>query len=73
MVPSEEPVEHLSALYVEDDDRLARLTAQYLRSHGVEVTVVPRGDQALSEARSAHSCRYMRSPAFPPLAPELRA
>ena len=53
MVPSEEPVEHLSVLYVEDDDRLARLTAQYLRSHGVEVTVVPRGDQALSEVLRA--------------------
>jgi DNA-binding response OmpR family regulator len=53
MSPSEDPVEHLSVLYVEDDDRLARLTAQYLHSHGVEVTVVRRGDQALSEVLRA--------------------
>src|SRR5262249_12899048 len=33
----------------EDDERLARLTSQYLASHRVEVTVVARGDLALSE------------------------
>jgi DNA-binding response OmpR family regulator len=36
-------------VYVEDDDRLARLTTQYLQSHRVEVHVVTRGDQALPE------------------------
>ncbi len=53
MSVSEEPIEHLSVLYVEDDERLARLTAQYLRSHGVEVSVVARGDQALTEVLRA--------------------
>jgi len=32
-------------LYVEDDDRLAQLTAKYLESHGVRVVV---GDGASS-------------------------
>jgi DNA-binding response OmpR family regulator len=41
--------ELLTVLYVEDDERLARLTSQYLKSHGVEVTVVPRGDLAVAE------------------------
>jgi len=36
-------------LYVEDDERLARLTAQYLKSHGVDVHVIDRGDLALDE------------------------
>jgi DNA-binding response OmpR family regulator len=36
-------------VYVEDDDRLARLTTQYLRGHGVEVHVVNRGDLAVAE------------------------
>jgi len=36
-------------VYVEDDDRLARLTSQYLRSHHIEVHVVPRGDLAVAE------------------------
>ena len=39
----------LSVLYVEDDERLARLTAQYLTSHGVTVALVGRGDLALAE------------------------
>jgi DNA-binding response OmpR family regulator len=39
----------LRVVYVEDDDRLARLTAQYLSSHRVEVTVVARGDRAVAE------------------------
>ena len=46
---SDDSAEHLNIVYVEDDERLARLTAQYLRSHGAEVTVVTRGDLALSE------------------------
>lgn len=36
-------------VYVEDDERLARLTTQYLASHGVDVTLVTRGDKALAE------------------------
>jgi DNA-binding response OmpR family regulator len=39
----------LRVVYVEDDDRLARLTTQYLNSHRVEVHVVARGDQAVAE------------------------
>lgn len=39
----------VSVVYVEDDERLARLTAQYLTSHGLHVTVVHRGDAALAE------------------------
>jgi DNA-binding response OmpR family regulator len=36
-------------LYVEDDERLARLTFEYLTSHGLEVHIVPRGDLAVAE------------------------
>ena len=39
----------IRVVYVEDDDRLARLTTQYLKTHGVDVHVVSRGDQALPE------------------------
>lgn len=39
----------ISVVYVEDDERLAKLTAQYLASHGVQVTLVSRGDLALAE------------------------
>lgn len=39
----------LTVVYVEDDEKLARLTAQYLGTHGVVVHVVTRGDQALTE------------------------
>jgi two-component system OmpR family response regulator len=45
--PPDEP--RLTVVYVEDDERLGRLTAQYLGSHGVEVTLVPRGDLAVAE------------------------
>jgi DNA-binding response OmpR family regulator len=44
-----EPDESLTVVYVEDDERLARLTSQYLSSHGVEVVLVTRGDLAVSE------------------------
>ena len=36
-------------VYVEDDERLARLTVQYLASHDVEVHLVTRGDLAVAE------------------------
>jgi CheY-like chemotaxis protein len=39
----------IRVVYVEDDERLARLTTQYLTSHGVEVFRVARGDQAVAE------------------------
>jgi DNA-binding response OmpR family regulator len=39
----------IRVVYVEDDDRLARLTTQYLKTHQVEVHVVSRGDQAVGE------------------------
>jgi DNA-binding response OmpR family regulator len=43
----DEPV--IRIVYVEDDERLARLTTQYLTSHGLEVTQVTRGDDAVAE------------------------
>jgi DNA-binding response OmpR family regulator len=43
------PIERLKVVYVEDDERLGRLTSQYLSSHGIEVFLVPRGDQAVTE------------------------
>lgn len=39
----------IRVLYVEDDERLARLTLEYLSSHGLEVHLVPRGDLAIAE------------------------
>lgn len=39
----------LKVVLVEDDDRLARLTAQYLGTHGVETTIVARGDEAVPQ------------------------
>jgi DNA-binding response OmpR family regulator len=41
--------EELRVVLVEDDARLARLTALYLESHGVQVTVVASGDLAVAE------------------------
>jgi DNA-binding response OmpR family regulator len=40
----------ITVLYVEDDERLARLTASYLQSHGVNVAVVANGLDAVQEA-----------------------
>ena len=42
--------ERFSALFVEDDERLASLTARYLEGHGVAVTWVGDGQQGLAEA-----------------------
>jgi two-component system, OmpR family, response regulator len=39
----------IRVVYVEDDERLARLTTQYLTSHKIEVHLVTRGDQAVTE------------------------
>lgn len=52
MPPSKSPSSPdipIRVVYVEDDERLARLTMQYLASHGVEVTLVARGDTAVAE------------------------
>jgi DNA-binding response OmpR family regulator len=43
-VPAEPEIR---VVYVEDDERLARLTTQYLNSHRVEVHIVSRGDQVM--------------------------
>lgn len=40
----------IQVLLVEDDERLARLTARYLQEHGVVVTVAHTGPDALTEA-----------------------
>jgi len=44
----------IRVVYVEDDERLARLTTQYLASHQVEVHLVPRGDLAVAEVLRVH-------------------
>ena len=43
----------LMALLVEDDARLAQLTAAYLQRHGINVTCVADGAEGLDMARSA--------------------
>ncbi|MFL5319877.1 MAG: response regulator transcription factor [Myxococcaceae bacterium] len=48
---SQEPPIH--ALLVEDDDRLAQLTAKYLKSHGVVVTLAATGPEGIAEAQRA--------------------
>ncbi|MFL5413837.1 MAG: response regulator transcription factor [Myxococcales bacterium] len=40
----------ISILYIEDDERLARLTAQYLESHGLRVTIAANGNDGLALA-----------------------
>ena len=42
--------ETIRALLVEDDERLGRLTARYLESHGVSVTLATDGLRGLTEA-----------------------
>ena len=39
----------IALVYVEDDERLARLTTQYLTSHRITVHLVTRGDLAVAE------------------------
>jgi len=43
----EEPI---SVVYVEDDAKLARLTARYLESHGVRVTIAGDGREGMAAA-----------------------
>src|SRR5687767_3736270 len=45
----DEGEETITIVYVEDDERLGRLTAQYLRAHRVDVFLVTRGDRAVAE------------------------
>ena len=40
----------IRVLYVEDDEKLGRLTAKYLESHGLAVTVAPDGNDAAAIA-----------------------
>jgi DNA-binding response OmpR family regulator len=40
----------VSVLYVEDDERLARLTARYLESHGVRVAIAADGTSGIRDA-----------------------
>lgn len=49
MVDTAQPA--VVVLLVEDDLRLAQLTAEYLRGHGVQVVVAGDGQRALDEAR----------------------
>jgi DNA-binding response OmpR family regulator len=48
---AEKPTPAVVALLVEDDVRLATLTAEYLRSHGVQVVAAGDGANAIAEAR----------------------
>jgi len=49
-VPSTSDPERFRVLFVEDDDRLAAMTARYLETHGLVVTRVADGRQGLVEA-----------------------
>src|SRR5262249_53318229 len=42
--------EIIRVLFVEDDERLARLTTRYLEGHGILVTWVADGNHGLAEA-----------------------
>ena len=48
---SDEKAPAIVVLLVEDDPKLAALTAEYLQSHGLRVVVAPDGVKALEEAR----------------------
>jgi len=54
---TEPPVATIKVLLVEDDDRLAQLTARYLETHGVLVTTVGDGIEGQAEAlRRQYDC-----------------
>jgi DNA-binding response OmpR family regulator len=54
---SEAPLSSIKVLLVEDDSRLAQLTARYLEGHGVLVTVVGDGVEGQAEAlRRQYDC-----------------
>ncbi|HEY4242241.1 MAG TPA: response regulator transcription factor [Kofleriaceae bacterium] len=51
------PLPSIKVLLVEDDERLAQLTARYLESHGVLVTVAGNGIEGQAEAlRRQYDC-----------------
>ena len=52
MLPGMAPSTEIFALLVEDDDRLARFTAEFLAQNGVAVTVAADGDAALRVTRT---------------------
>ena len=41
----------IRVLYIEDDERLARLTGEYLQSHGIEVHLRARGELAVTDVQ----------------------
>lgn len=45
--------ESISVVYIEDDERLARLTARYLESHGALVTIAKDGREGIAEVMRA--------------------
>ncbi len=47
--PLTDAVETINVVLVEDDDRLARLTARYLESHGVVVNIAGDGRDAIAK------------------------
>jgi len=54
---TEPPVATIKVLLVEDDDRLAQLTARYLETHGVLVTTIADGIEGQAEAlRRQYDC-----------------
>ena len=54
---TEAPLSSIKVLLVEDDDRLAQLTARYLESHGLVVTVAATGPEGQAEAlRRQYDC-----------------
>jgi two-component system OmpR family response regulator len=54
---TEPPIASIKVLLVEDDERLAQLTARYLESHGVLVTVAATGPEGQAEAlRRQYDC-----------------
>src|SRR5678816_672383 len=57
MPVTEAPMAAIKVLLVEDDERLAQLTARYLESHGVLVTVAADGVEGQAEAlRRQYDC-----------------
>jgi DNA-binding response OmpR family regulator len=54
---TEPPIASIKVLLVEDDERLAQLTARYLESHGVLVTIATSGTEGQAEAlRRQYDC-----------------
>jgi two-component system OmpR family response regulator len=66
--PAPEPhPEAMRALLVEDDERLARLTARYLETHGVTVTWITDGKAGLEQALRAEADIVLLDLALPGL------